>query len=348
MTLEIAVQAGDAAGALELLRTGADVNARGKDGMTPLMLASGIGAFHLAQLLLTAGADVLAIEPRMGATALHKAAQAGNPDLIDLLIDHGAFVDQQSPVLGNTPLMDAVLHKQDAAVARLLRRGARTPIVNHWHQSALDIARASGLDAIARRIEEKDRATADAISALTLFNAARRGDVADVKRLLAEGCSVDEQVPMVGSLDDLYTPLGVAAREGHVEVARVLLEAGADACRLIGLMGGMALHDAAYFGHADIVRLLVKHAARSGAAMPGLNVQGAYNGLSALHDAVWQGRREVVQALVDAGARLDLRTHTGHTPRGLAHVYDYPEIAALLERAEQQRPLADETERSTG
>lgn len=347
MTLETTVRAGDAASTLEVLRRGADVNTRGAEGMTALMVAAGLGAFHLAQLLLTAGADPHAIEPRMGATALHKAAQAGNPDVIDLLLDHGAFVDQQSPILGNTPLMDAVLHKHEAAVACLLRRGARTPMVNHWKQTALDIARADRLDAIARRIEAQDCANAEQVAALSLFAAARRGDVEEVERLIATGHTVDEQVPMIGSLDDNYTPLGVAAREGHVEIARILLNAGADPRRLIGLMGGLALHDATYFGHAEIVRLLVQHAARSRAAMAGLDVQGAYNGLSALHDAVWHGHLEVARALVDIGARLDLRGHTGLTPHALAQLYDYPEIAALLERADQQRPAANEPERST-
>lgn len=56
----------------------------------------------------------------MGSTALDKGAQSGNADVIRLLPDHGAFIDQQSPVLGNTPLMDAVLHKHEEAVRLLL------------------------------------------------------------------------------------------------------------------------------------------------------------------------------------------------------------------------------------
>ena len=72
----------------------------------------------------------------MGATALHKAAQSGNADVIRLLLDGGAFIDRQSPVLGNTPLIDAVLHKHEEAVWLFLKRGARTTIRNHWQQTA--------------------------------------------------------------------------------------------------------------------------------------------------------------------------------------------------------------------
>ncbi len=335
MSLHDCVLADDTAGTLNLLRLGADVNARGPDGFTPLITAAGLGHYHLAEVLLTAGADVHALEPRMGAAALHKAAQAGSPDMIDLLLDHGAFVDQQTPGLGNTPLIDAVLHKHEAAVDRLLQRGARTGIANHWHQTAFDIAQADGLGAIARRIEKHDRMNGERVAALTLVAAAKVGSRDDVERLLAAGALPDEQVPMVGSLDDNYTPLGIAAREGHEEIVRLLLEAGADPRRLIGLMGGMALHDATYFGHAAIVRLLTRRV-----PVAGLDVQGAYNGLTALHDAVWHGHLDVVRTLVDAGARLDRRTHTGATPRDLALLYGYAEIADLLAEAEAA-PSAD-------
>ncbi|WP_408015154.1 hypothetical protein [Roseomonas harenae] len=39
-----------------------------------------------------------------------------------------------------------------------------------------------------------------------------------------------------------------------------------------------------------------------------------------MHDAVWHGHLEAAEALVEAGARLDLRTHAGPTPWGLAQM----------------------------
>jgi uncharacterized protein len=64
------------------------------------MIAAGLGQAQMVELLLTAGAEVLAIEPRMGATALHKGSQSGNADVIGLLLHHGAFIDQQFPFSG--------------------------------------------------------------------------------------------------------------------------------------------------------------------------------------------------------------------------------------------------------
>lgn len=329
MSLHAAIRAGDLPAVSELLRAGADPERRDPEGLTPLMIAAGLGQPYAVSLLLAAGADVLSLDPRMGATALHKAAQSGNTDVIGFLLDKGAFIDQQSPVLGNTALIDAVLHRQAGAVALLLARGALTTIRNHWAQSALDIARDDRLQEIAGLIEARIAADAARVGALALVAAVKRGERAEVERLIAAGADVDEQVPRVGGLDDHYTPLGIAAREGQLEIARLLLDAGADPARMIGLMGGTALHDATYFGHADIVRLLAEPR-RGARALPELDAQGPYNGLSALHDAVWQRHADVAQVLCDAGARRDLRGHTGLTPRQLALHYGADDLAALL------------------
>ncbi|MGF7178408.1 ankyrin repeat domain-containing protein [Azospirillum doebereinerae] len=335
MTLEQAILAADLAAVADLIRSGADVNRRGLDGLTPLMMASGFGQAQVVELLLAAGADVLAVEPRMGATALHKAAQSGNTDTIGLLLAHGAFVDQQSPVLGNTALMDAVLHKHKDAVRLLLDRGARTRIRNHWQQAALDLARSDGLDAIVRLIEAQDQADAERIRALALIAAVKEGDRGEVERLIAAGVSVDERTPLVGTPDDDYTPLGIAAREARADIVRVLLDAGADPRASIGLMKGTPLHEAAYFGHADIVRLLTEKRELAGAPRPDLDAQGPYNGLTALHDAVWHGHLDAARALVGVGARLDLTTHAGLTPREMAVLYGYEKLARLLADATQ-------------
>lgn len=334
-TLDAAIRAGDLAAATDLVRSGVDVNRFTPEGLTPLMIASGLGQSQMVDLLLIAGAQVLAVEPRAGAMALHKAALSGNPDVVGLLLDHRAFIDQQSPILGHTALMDAVVYKHEDVVRLLLKRGARTAIRNHWHETALDIARRDGLDTIARLIEARNEADDDEVRARTLVPAIKAGDLEQVERLIAAGAAVNERLPMVGSPDDDYTPLAVAAREGHADIVRALLEAGANPRRVIGLFLGTALHEACYFGHADVVRAMTDKRERAGTRASELDARGAYNGMTPLHDAIWHGHLEASRALVDAGHPLDLRTHAGLTPRELAVLYGYDDLARFLADSEQ-------------
>ncbi|WP_436758471.1 ankyrin repeat domain-containing protein [Streptosporangium sp. V21-05] len=336
MNLEASIRAADLPAAIDLLRAGADVNRIGPGGLSPLMIASGLGQPQMVELLLTAGAPVHAIEPRMGSTALHKAVQSGNSDVVGLLLDHGSFIDQQSPVLGNTPLMDAVLNKHEDVVRLLLERGARTTITNHWRQTALSLAHDDRLDTIARLIKARNEADAEQIRALALITAVKAGDISEVERLIAAGTPVNERTPITGDFDDDYTPLGLASREGHADIVRVLLDAGADPQRVVGLMRGTPVHEASYFGHADVIRALMANPGRAGAPAPEIDAQGPYNGLTALHDAVWRGHIDAARALIDAGARLDLRTHAGRTPGELALAYGYDGLAKILDEAERE------------
>src|SRR5512145_331775 len=64
-------------------------------GSTPLIIASHRwgtqrGFREVVEALLEAGAQVNARERASGTTALHWAAEAGNPELIDILADKGA------------------------------------------------------------------------------------------------------------------------------------------------------------------------------------------------------------------------------------------------------------------
>src|SRR5688500_2590820 len=87
--------------------------------------------------------------------------------------------------------------------------------------------------------------------ARALFGAAEDGDAASVARLLAAGTTADARLTHDGE-----TPLMRAAARGHEEVARVLLDAGADASAQRG-DGFTPLILAVFFGHEGVVRLLV-------------------------------------------------------------------------------------------
>lgn len=325
-----AVRRGDLADAADRLRLGADCDFPDTEGLTPLMIAAGRGQAQMVELLLAAGAQVHLVDPRAGATALHKAALSGNPDVVKLLLDRGAFIDQQCPILGHTALHDAVVYKAEMVVRLLLSRGARTSIRNHWQETPLDLARRDKLEVLARLISTRDKAAEDHIAALPLVAAIAAGDPDKVGQLIDEGADIDVRLPMVGAPDDNYTPLAIAAREGHAGIVRSLLAAGANPRRVIGLFLGTAMHEACYFGHSDVLQVMLDGHERDDVRPSELDAQGALNGFTPLHDAVWHGHKEAARILVEAGARLDLVNHAGLTPRELAVRYGYGELALFL------------------
>ena len=77
-----------------ILRLGAEVRALCDFGESPLSLAASLGKAEIVQTLLGAGAPV-AIDGQPTPT-LHKGVQSGNRQVVELLLDAGADVNEQS------------------------------------------------------------------------------------------------------------------------------------------------------------------------------------------------------------------------------------------------------------
>jgi ankyrin repeat protein/ketosteroid isomerase-like protein len=306
----------------ELLRSGADVDHRDPaSGLTPLMIAAGQADVHSVQLLLEAGADVFTAEPGAGATALHKACQGGSLRVVQLLVAAGAFVDTVAPTTGHTPLMDALWYKFPDVARFLLDAGAGLNLSTHYGFSLKEHfeyelnVNTIGKDRLLlaeQYLKARISADDEQVAAQRLMAAVTTGDVDEVRRLIAAGAEIDERFPAVNGFNDAHTPLLVAARDGHTEIARLLLEAGADVNATEPTFGAVPLHKAVYNGHVELTRMI--------SAWPGvkLDFQGATNGYTPLHDALWHGYEDCAMAVVKAGAALDIAGHDGKTPLDLA------------------------------
>src|SRR5579885_1455379 len=248
-----------------LIQAGADVKAANHDGATPLSLAAENGSAAMIERLIEAGADPNERRPN-GETPLMMASRNGNVAAIKVLLDHKADVNAKENLRGTTALMWAAEQSHPEAVKVLIEHGAdkaaasnpdtrnsRLNIAPTVQQRAQSAQGAGGLGAFAR-------ARARTARAGSRGGAASPDDAFDAFEAFFRG----PQVKDGGGL----TPLVYAAREGCLECARVLVEAGADVNQ-VTLYGWTPLLTATQNRHYKLAAYLLDHGANPNLANKG-------------------------------------------------------------------------------
>ena len=231
---------------------GIDVNTPDKDGRTQLYSAAEKGHTEVVEKLIAAGANVNA-QTQYGGTPLHIAAFYGHKKAVELLIGvEGINVNTQSRS-GFTPLHSAAFCRHKEVVELLIGAGADADAQDKNGFTPLDIAMQNGHTAVADILREAQDASRK--KERQLIFAALRGNVGAVRRLIAEGVNVNAQ-SRIG-----FTPLHIAAQEGHTEIVRLLI--GAEGIEVNTPSeseygnGWTPLHRAAFWGHKEVVELLL-------------------------------------------------------------------------------------------
>lgn len=206
--------------AAQLIKSGANVNARNRYGVTPLELAATNGSRAMTALLLDNGADAAATMDN-GQTVLMTAARAGNADLVRLLLVYGADVDTKEIRRGTTALMWAAEDNRADVVKLLLEAGADVKARSKGDFSALLVAaRAGSLDA----------ARALVAAGADVNDTAPPGDPRE-SNSLGVGRPTDD-IKAYGPNDTgavRTSALVLAMLNGHFDFATWLLDQGADA-----------------------------------------------------------------------------------------------------------------------
>ena len=219
----------DAETASLLIRAGADVNLANDYGVTPLSLACTKGNAALVRMLLDAAANPNAARTT-GETPLMTCARTGNAEAVKLLLDRGADVNAQETHRGQTALMWAVAQKHPEAAAVLMARGADVNAVSRMPDGftppqylTYGVYRRdpTRVDTFGPDDVHPDPASSRGGFSALMF-AAREGDLDSARLLVEAGAQVNHSSPEYGSA------LVVAAASGHEEFARFLLDRGAD------------------------------------------------------------------------------------------------------------------------
>lgn len=290
-----------------LLAAGANPKAATREGaITPLSMACNNGSAAVIEALLKAGADANEKNAN-GTTALMTAASSGSVDALRVLLDHGADVHAKEFAHGQTALMFAAALDRTAAVQFLLSRGAQPNIASTSHAvervrfdqdgNIVEDKAGGGRGGRPMTAAQQDKAdeAADAAKAEEARKAALEATKSDLDLLgrsmgfpsaavalarpKARAGDVAARAPrrvgpeQVGGM----TALLYAAREGHLETARALLEGGAD-INQVSADKFSPLVMAIANGHLDLAKYLVDKGAD-----PNLT---AVSGLTALYGVI--------------------------------------------------------------
>ena len=274
-----------------------NVNAPQADGTTALHWAAHWNDVEAVRLLLRAGANP-ATTNRFGASPLSEAAIAGHTDLVKVLLDAGADAKALTTLDGETVLMSAARSGNIDVVRMLLDRGADVNAREKYKgQTALMWAAAERHAPVVKLLLERgadwkirsfDRETrppklsaASSISPIprggftALMFAAREGDLESARVMLDAGVDIN-----LGDVDNV-TPLVAAIMNKQYTVAKFLIDRGADV-NVVDAGGRTALYAAIDIRNEDWT------------AMPNRTTDDPLPAF------------EVIKAIVDKGAKLDV------------------------------------------
>ena len=273
--------------------------------------------------LIEQGVDVNAPEGD-GATVLHWAVRWDDPAVVDLLLDAGARPGAAN-AYGVTPLSLACVNRSAPVVERLLAAGADPNAATSMGETVLMSCARTGAAEAVRALLDAGVGNVDAQESSrgqsALMWAVAQGHPDVVRLLVDHGADVHAHTETRSLLVSLggrgaeragnlplggFTPLLFAARQGSVDSARLLLDAGADV-NGTAPDGASALVVAGFSGHGELAAFLLSRGAQPNAA-------GA--GYAALHTAVLRADARLVKTLLAHGADPDVRlTRGSRVPR---------------------------------
>ena len=280
-----------------LLAAHANIKAETRlEAVTPLFMACKNGDAAIIEALLNAGASASAPDAH-GTTPLMIAAEAGRAEAVRVLLEHGADPNAKETSHGETALMFAAAYNRAAAIQVLLAHGADPKItskaVDPGCGSVFDVSSCVEVDENGDPVDEngkvvtkdkdkgKDKAdgkpeTPEKSAEVAELQAQVQKLSAEVeklekhpgdkakkdKALIADKSAKKKEHPRRGAtVMGGMTALLFAARDGQMDAARALIDAGADINDAGAGEKMTPLVLAIANGHYDLAKYLLDHGA---------------------------------------------------------------------------------------
>ncbi|NXW85436.1 ANR16 protein, partial [Alopecoenas beccarii] len=271
----------------------------GRSGDTLLHHAARYGHRDvLAYLVETLGMDVEVFNSDYK-RPLHEAASMGYGECVSYLLERGASVDCLKKA-DWTPLMMACTRKNLEVIKALVEHGANPLLKNKDGWNCFHIASREGHPQVLRYLLDVSPSSWDTESTIKrtpLHTAAANNSVQAF--LVSPRCQYKPD-----SRDKCgVTPFMDAIQNGHVNIARLLLEKHQACPTAVDALGAQALHRAAVTAQDEAIRFLISELGID------VNERATDVQLTALHYAAKEGHTHTIQTLLSLGA--DVHTKDG-------------------------------------
>ncbi|KTG41094.1 hypothetical protein cypCar_00002539 [Cyprinus carpio] len=309
--LHLAAEHGKEAIVYFLLREGAKLNLKDREGRTALHRASERGHTAVALALAKAGADIHATD-HTSKTPLHLAAQNGHESTVKALVH-----EEKKSLKNQTTVLHMAATEDDATLAQvLLRNGAIVDTRDGRRKTALYHAVRHGNEKTAT-VLLKAGAQVDSVIVDAAFELNRKSLLSLFLKYVQKSMSQNE----------ITSALFKAVRRNLDGVVAALLDHGADvnSCNELGYTPMLL---AAELGNAEAFKVLVSKKARLDERLP--------NQISGLHLAIQSGSVQIVKILLDKGIDPNITGPKDQTPLHLSALHNQPALMALLLRVGAQ------------
>ncbi|XP_037657067.1 ankyrin repeat and KH domain-containing protein 1 isoform X11 [Choloepus didactylus] len=331
-----------------LLNEGANIEDHNENGHTPLMEAASAGHVEVARVLLDHGAGINNHSNEFKESALTLACYKGHLDMVRFLLEAGADQEHKTDEM-HTALMEACMDGHVEVARLLLDSGAQVNMPADSFESPLTLAACGGHVELAALLIERGANLEEVNDEgyTPLMEAAREGHEEMVALLLAQGANINAQteetqetaltLACCGGFSEVAdflikagadielgcsTPLMEAAQEGHLELVKYLLAAGANV-HATTATGDTALTYACENGHTDVADVLLQ----AGADLE----HESEGGRTPLMKAARAGHLCTVQFLISKGANVNRATaNNDHTVVSLACAGGHLAVVELL------------------